>query len=730
MNEQAASKAGSAWAELLPWLQWLDRTLEEAMKAARRAYGDEAAADPYRGLYITHAEFENLLALGPQAPPLVLGATGAVRSETGFTADLAARFGLDTFELCAVIIALAPELDSRYERLYAYLQDDVTRRRPSVELILNLLCRSAEEKLERRTVFAPDGRLTRHGLLRVAAEISPDATFLSRAVRVEEGLLRRLLTQQPAPAELRGIAKLSQPKHDFDEPLGDERTWRSLGELVRRAETRREPLRVYLSGENEGTKLHLAEAAATLRGAPLLSLAIDALAARSGDFDEMLRAASREAGLRGAVLLLKGMDALRSEDRRGMLRVVLSLVEDRQGPEDITILTGETAWVSIETTAGRPGAPVYSLECPLPDAAARKEYWTKRLRRRGVEFDDAAVEALAGRFRFSEERIDDVLDYAERQAEVRAAGGDGDPRPRLEELYATAREGSSHNLISLARKITPRYGWDDIVLPADSEAQLREICNQAQRRHQIYGDWGFDEKLSLGKGLNVLFAGPPGVGKTMAAEVIAGALHLDLYRIDLSQIVSKYIGETERNLSKVFAEARTSNAILFFDEADALFGKRSEVRDAHDRYANIEISYLLQKMEEYEGISILATNLKQNLDDAFTRRLSFTVEFPFPDEASRLRIWQRIWPTKTPRARGLDLDFVARRFKLSGGSIKNVAVAAAFLAAREPGGEVRTEHLLRAARREFQKMGKTLSAVEFGDYAAAVLPGVDERLPN
>jgi SpoVK/Ycf46/Vps4 family AAA+-type ATPase len=216
----------------------------------------------------------------------------------------------------------------------------------------------------------------------------------------------------------------------------------------------------------------------------------------------------------------------------------------------------------------------------------------------------------------------------------------------------------------------------------------------------------------------------------MAAEVIARALHLDLYRIDLSQIVSKYIGETERNLNKVFSEARTSNAILFFDEADALFGKRSEVRDAHDRYANIEISYLLQKMEEYEGVSILATNLKQNLDEAFTRRLSFTVEFPFPDETSRLSIWQRIWPAKTPRARGLDLDFVARRFKLSGGSIKNVAVAAAFLAAREPDGEVRTEHLLRAARREFQKMGKTLSAVEFGDYAAAVMQGEEERLPN
>ena len=728
MSEQIPSTERSAWAQLLPWLQWLDRTLEEAMKAARRAYGDEAATDPYRGLYITHAEFENLLARGPEAPPLALGAAVATPPQAASPTEITARFGLDSFETCALIIALAPELDSRYERLYAYLQDDVTKRRPSVELILNLLCRSAEEKFTRRAAFAPGSPLARHGLLRIAADPATDATFLSRAVRVEEGLLRRLLGEHTAPAELRAVSRFSEPDQQFEDPMGDERTWRALGEIVRRTEARQEPLRVYLSGENEGVKRLLADAAATLRDASLLTVALDALAARPGDFEETLRIASREAGLRGSVLLLTGVDVLRSDERRPMLRALLALLENRDGSRDVTLLTGEPAWVSIETAVGRPGVPVYSLDCSLPDAAARKAHWTKRLRRRGVEFDDAAVEALAGRFRFSEERIDDVLDYAERQAAVRAAGGDGDARPRLEELYSTAREGSSHNLTSLARKITPLYGWDDIVLTPDSEAQLREICNQATYRHQIYGEWGFDEKLSLGKGLNVLFAGPPGVGKTMAAEVLAGSLHLDLYQIDLSQIVSKYIGETERNLSKVFAEARTSNAILFFDEADALFGKRSEVRDAHDRYANIEISYLLQKMEEYEGISILATNLKQNLDDAFTRRLSFTVEFPFPDEASRRRIWERIWPAKTPRARGLDLDFVARRFKLSGGSIKNVAVAAAFLAATDPGREVKTEHLLRAARREFQKMGKNLAAVEFGDYASAVLP--EERLPS
>jgi SpoVK/Ycf46/Vps4 family AAA+-type ATPase len=232
----------------------------------------------------------------------------------------------------------------------------------------------------------------------------------------------------------------------------------------------------------------------------------------------------------------------------------------------------------------------------------------------------------------------------------------------------------------------------------------------------VLSDWGFGAKLSLGKGVNALFAGPSGPGKTMATEIIASELGLDLYKIDLSGVVSKYIGETERNLDRVFSAAEDANAILFFDEADALFGKRSEVRDSHDRYANIEISYLLQKMEEYEGLAILATNLKANLDEAFTRRLAFTIHFPFPDEASRLRIWRGIWPASMSLDSGVDLEFLARQFKLSGGNIKNIALSAAFLAA-ESNTLVTMSHLLHATGREFQKLGKPLGGDQLGPYA-------------
>jgi SpoVK/Ycf46/Vps4 family AAA+-type ATPase len=254
------------------------------------------------------------------------------------------------------------------------------------------------------------------------------------------------------------------------------------------------------------------------------------------------------------------------------------------------------------------------------------------------------------------------------------------------------------------------------VLPNDRIELLQEIRSTLQYRPLVYGDWGFDEKLSLGKGLNVLFAGPSGTGKTMAAEILACELGLELYKTDLSTIVSKYIGETEKNLSRIFTEAASSNAILFFDEADALFGRRSEVRDSHDRYANIEVNYLLQEMERYEGMAILATNLRKNMDEAFVRRMHFVVDFPFPSAEDRLRIWEGVLPENTPREPDLDFEFLAASFELTGGNLKNIALAAAFLAAAGD-GSVAMSHLIRATRREYQKMGKVLSGDEFGEYS-------------
>jgi SpoVK/Ycf46/Vps4 family AAA+-type ATPase len=281
--------------------------------------------------------------------------------------------------------------------------------------------------------------------------------------------------------------------------------------------------------------------------------------------------------------------------------------------------------------------------------------------------------------------------------------------------FRACRMESNQNLLRFGRKIDPSYEWHDVVLPPDTRSQLHEICACVRHKRRVVEGWGFGAKFSVGKGLVVLFAGASGTGKTMCAEIIGGDLQLDVYKIDLSCVVSKYIGETERNLSRIFDEAETSNSILFFDEADALFGKRTEVKDAHDRYANIEINYLLQKLDDYEGIVILATNLRGNLDKAFTRRLNYLVDFPFPNEHDRERIWTRVFPNETPLREDIRLDFLARKFKLAGGNIKNIAVNSAYLAA-DNGGRVGMEQVILATKREYQKLGRLCSKSEFGPY--------------
>jgi SpoVK/Ycf46/Vps4 family AAA+-type ATPase len=276
-------------------------------------------------------------------------------------------------------------------------------------------------------------------------------------------------------------------------------------------------------------------------------------------------------------------------------------------------------------------------------------------------------------------------------------------------LWQACRNQARPRLDDLAQRIRSVATWDDLVLPAASRATLREIAVQVRQRATVYGRWGFGERSNRGLGISVLFAGASGTGKTMAAEVLANELALDLHRIDLSQVVSKYIGETEKNLRRVFDAAEEGGTILLFDEADAIFGKRSEVKDSHDRYANIEVSYLLQRMEAYRGLAILTTNMKTALDAAFLRRLRFTVDFPFPDPEARTDIWQRIFPPQTPTL-GLDASKLAQ-LNMTGGNIRNMALAAAFLAA-DDGSPVTMAHIRRAAVSEYRKVERVLSDQE------------------
>ncbi|MBN1181701.1 MAG: ATP-binding protein [Bacteroidales bacterium] len=276
---------------------------------------------------------------------------------------------------------------------------------------------------------------------------------------------------------------------------------------------------------------------------------------------------------------------------------------------------------------------------PPPNIEERSELWKTYLKCTGNKDGNELLDELASKYLFTPGQIKSVIQKSFINSINKI---DENMMVELNDLYKYCKEESNQRLFTYSQKIDPKYTWDDIIIPIDNLNQLKEICNCVKNRKRVYHDWGFESKISLGRGLNVLFSGPPGTGKTMSAEIIANELSLELYKIDLSRIVSKYIGETEKNLNKIFLEAETGNCILFFDEADALFGKRSEVKDSHDRYANIEISFLLQKIEEYEGIVMLATNMMKNFDSAFLRRLNYIVEFPFPNEKYRELIWNKV----------------------------------------------------------------------------------------
>jgi SpoVK/Ycf46/Vps4 family AAA+-type ATPase len=380
----------------------------------------------------------------------------------------------------------------------------------------------------------------------------------------------------------------------------------------------------------------------------------------------------------------------------------LNLIQELDNFPGLVFLSGELPWTPPGVLKNH---GFVDIDFPIPAFEHRKMLWKSFMNGESVDIDD-----IAGKFKFSGGQIRDAL-FTSRSI----AAAKGISNPSSDHLYLGCKAQSSRNLSSSARKIKPHYVWDDIILPKDKKEQLREITMHIKNRETVYTIWGFDKKLSLGKGLNVLFTGPSGTGKTMAAEIIANESGLDIYKIDLSNVVSKYIGETEKNLSNIFREAESSNSILFFDEADALFGKRSEVKDAHDRYANIEVGYLLQKMEEYEGIVILATNLSGNIDDAFLRRMNFVVEFPFPDEKQRIHIWTGLLQKDPPLTEDLDYKFFSEKLKLAGGNIKNIAITAAFYAA-EDSSKIGMHHIMHAAKREYQKVGKPFLKTDFEPY--------------
>ena len=678
-------------------LQTLDRLLGLAVDKTARMLGPATLLDPWRGMHLDADEVRRVIARGQPASLTYSGAAerlAACLLQTEAGARLCEVAQLDMLDLAIVAIALAPDIDLRYERIYAYLQDDVSRKRPCPDLIANLLCASTAERLQMLPLFDANSPLLRHGVLRWCGDAH--GSDLAQPLRVSREWLDALTGRSAfrAKPEVDVISACERAAIDPDLAM-------RIQPLLHAARAG-QPIRLILQGPHGVGKHTLARGIAQALQVPLVRVDLRDCTS-TVDLQSTLQRAMNTALARCALPYLHGAGRLQARDPQ-LVRTLQSLLAD-QSISFVLALTASLPFAHGAAVAAE------RLELDLPSPTTRRRVWNAALQRHAVTVATAEIEAVAARFVLSGAQIEQAAsDVAHR------LNRDGTTSASSADLAAAARALCGNELAQMAQRVRAVAGFDSLVAATEVEAQLREICARVRLRDQVRRHWIGNSVHGRNVGVNALFAGPSGTGKTLAAEIVACELGLDLFRIDLSAVVSKYIGETEKNLDRVFAAATNANAVLFFDEADALFGKRSEVKDAHDRYANIEIAYLLQKIEQFNGVAILATNLKQNLDEAFTRRLTFCVNFAFPEEAERIRLWQELWPTATPRAADVDFTTLAREYRVSGGNIRNIVIASAYLAAAD-GNVVKHAHIVQATRREFQKLGKTL----------AVAPAVQRR---
>ncbi len=660
--------------------------------------------DRFRGLYVSDEHVDQLLSpdtqrrdVPPADPNVVAFAAsleaGADEAEAGGSEirlrQLARAFALSPMDVELLVVAMAPDLDPRFEKVYGYLNDDVTRKRASIGLALTL-CGADLLDGEARSRFGPKGPLVAGQLVLVE---DADRPFPSRALRVPDRIVSHLLGDDTPDASVDPYL-VRWVDADVGRSDGVARALAGGSRLVYVRESTGSAACSYLANS-------LAAA-----GRPVVAIDLTLVDAKD-DLPALAALATREARLQGAALLAAHVDELAD---RGPA-VVRALTESA----GVVAMTGARRWDPKWSRR-----PPLLVDAPIQVDHQRRSVWADALAA-GGSVDEVAWRALSA-YRLTPEQVDLAAESARQLAVSK------DRTVEVEDLQAGARAQNAAGLEHLARRVAPSAGWPDLVLPPSIEGQLREIVARVRQRPRVLDEWGMGQSSARGRGITVLFSGDSGTGKTLSAEVVARSLGLDLYVIDLSTVVDKYIGETEKNLDRIFAEAERVNGVLLFDEADAIFGKRSEVRDAKDRYANIEVAYLLQRMEQFEGVAILTTNLRANVDEAFLRRLDLLVEFPMPDCGSRQRLWRQQFRAAVPRVDDIDFPFLSDAFELSGGNIRNVVLAAAFQAA-DADRPVAMADLVQATAGEYRKLGRLCVAAEFGPYHQLVSVG-DRSVKN
>lgn len=613
-------------------------------------------------------------------------------------------FGLDGPTLRLLLAAAAPLLATDISRLYGFAWADFAVKLPTVGFLCELVGGDQQSAARLQTAFEPDAPLVRYRLveLRDGGAWGSPSPLLHKGVIIPDGVLAHMRDEAgrreaSLPTALQLLGELSSPADaiPLDRLFIHARARRDLKTGLARALRAGRP-RLLLIG-SPGVGRHTAlRAAAALHGWGVLSIDLHRLARSPDHFGERLAEAGREALLRQCVLLLDGDEFF--ADRaiwEKLLPAASGLVGRHLGP---VALTATLPIPAVHRGIG----DVFDVVFPLPEPVEQKRVWARALSE-GDPADIALAEPLASRFNVSP----GLVHASVSEARARLALTAGSAPLTADDVARSVRHRLDHALSEVAEPFTTTLTWDDVVLPDEVRDVLNEIIGQARFREEVYDGWGFRRKMAYGRGLSCLFVGPPGTGKTMVTALIAQTLGRELYRVDLARVISKWVGETEKNLARVFDEAEKAQVILLFDEADSLFGSRTEVKGSNDRFANMEINYLLQRMESFDGMSLLTTNFAKSIDEAFKRRLKFRVDFPLPDAEQRASLWRSMLPDTAEVSDDIDFDYLGKRFKMSGGNIKNAVLRAAFYAV-ELGRSIDNELLDRAAMAEAREMGRLI----------------------
>ena len=708
-------------------LQRLDWLLHREILRLRATY--QLSLDEFRGLYVSDGQVDTLLRESQQTPEMTDPAELTERAELLHRSNLELlgkdspwtvlqrEFGLSALEMDAVLLALALECHPKYETLYAYLNNDVTRKWPTCDLALRLFAPEPGDGPHPYGFLLPQSTLFTSGLLRPIPLGNDRAAWRSGGFCLVPELYRNLLGFPPKLGRVNHFLARTQPRVAWERVAISAELKRQL-ERIPEIFSRscgcgygEAPLVALIGDYGMGTG-PVVEALCAQMQLPLLHFSPEKARSSEEPLLKALQPLLLEQRLEGPAIFISDCGVLFTQEGNptAEAHAFIAALSENPGPVFLAF-SPQTRW--RELLQGKRKL-VFTLE--EPDFEERRRLW-KAMGQNLIS--DSLADDLANRFMLNPGQIGDAIVMAQDHHYLRE-GHNGSLS--TDDLLEAARAQSDQNLGKLAVRVRSTHSWKDLVLPAYTLRHIKEISSAIRFRHLVYSNWGFDHRLISGRGLKVLFSGSAGTGKTMTAGIIARDLGLDLYKIDLSGIVSKFIGETEKNLDRIFHAAQSGNAILFFDEADALFGKRSEVKDAHDRYANIEVSYLLQKMEDHDGVVILATNLGKNLDEAFSRRMHYAVEFPLPNAVHREQLWRGMFPPQAPVADDVDFKFLSEQFTLPGGDIRNVVLSAAFLAAQE-GGEIHMRHLVPSLGRLMVKKGKAPSATEFKQYHAWLSSG-------